>query len=116
MLCRETFDLECPISYHYQASEPENILKKIILQTFLQHCLWIAYVYDRFTFYYYLKDIVDLLFRKIDLDRDGVISFDEYRNFVLSKPESLELFGSCLPSRTSIFAFLATVRSNIRKL
>lgn len=54
------------------------------------------------------KDLVDFLIKKIDIDCDGIVSFDDYRTAVFQMPELLQCLGQCLPNRTAAFAFLAT--------
>lgn len=55
-----------------------------------------------------VKDLADIMIRKMDLDSDGVISFDDYRTSVQNQPELLECFGQCLPERGSVSLFLTT--------
>ncbi|XP_055848384.1 calaxin-like [Episyrphus balteatus] len=47
-------------------------------------------------------DMVDLLFKKFDLDRDGLISYDDYSTVVRKTPMLLEFLGPCLPSRDGL--------------
>lgn len=55
-----------------------------------------------------VRDLVDMIIKKMDLDADGAISFDDYRETVLETPAMLECLGQCLPERESAFVFLAT--------
>lgn len=52
--------------------------------------------------------MIEVLTKKMDIDRDGKISFQDYKQSVLRNPMLLEAFGSCLPSRHAINAFLNT--------
>lgn len=55
-----------------------------------------------------VKDFVDILIKKLDVDLDGSISFDDYEQTVLKQPLMLECLGQCLPDRASIFTFQLT--------
>lgn len=59
-----------------------------------------------------VKDLADIMIRKMDLDSDGVLSFEDYRNSVRKQPELLECFGQCLPERGSVSLFLTTFTSD----
>ncbi len=61
-----------------------------------------------------VKDFADIIIKKIDLDRDGIISFDDYRNSVLQEPMLLECLGHCLPDRKHVYAFLLTFTDKIK--
>ncbi|CAG9770308.1 unnamed protein product [Ceutorhynchus assimilis] len=54
------------------------------------------------------RDMIEVITKKMDLDRDGKISYSDYRQSVLKNPMLLEVFGCCLPSREAAFAFLST--------
>lgn len=49
-----------------------------------------------------------MLTKKMDLDRDGKISFNDYKQSVVKQPMLLEVFGQCLPTRESIYSFMTT--------
>lgn len=62
-----------------------------------------------------VKDSTSIVVRKMDLDGDGSISFDDYRNSVLKQKELLECFGRCLPDRMCAATFMHTFTDkNIR--
>lgn len=62
-----------------------------------------------------VKDLADILVRKMDVDGDGVISFDDYKKSVLDQNELLECFGQCLPDRACAYSFMRTFTSeNLR--
>lgn len=61
-----------------------------------------------------VKDLVDLIFTKMDIDRDGMISFEDYKQTVLKKPMLLECFGQCLPDKMSVYTFLMTFTEKIK--
>ncbi|XP_060525695.1 calaxin-like [Cylas formicarius] len=55
-----------------------------------------------------VKDMIEVITKKMDLDRDGKISFNDYKQSVLKNPMLLEVFGQCLPSRMAAYSFLTT--------
>nr|XP_018896312.1 PREDICTED: EF-hand calcium-binding domain-containing protein 1-like [Bemisia tabaci] len=54
-----------------------------------------------------VRDLVELVLRKMDQDKDGKISFNDFKIAVLNEPLLLEAFGQCLPSEASCNAFLS---------
>jgi hypothetical protein len=58
-----------------------------------------------------VKDLVELVLRKIDTDRDGKISFKDFQTAVREEPLLLEAFGQCLPADGACRSFLATLCS-----
>lgn len=44
-----------------------------------------------------LQDMLDLIFSKFDLDKDLVISFEEYSEVVRKQPAILEFLGTIFP-------------------
>ena len=63
-----------------------------------------------------VRDMIEILTKKMDRDRDGKISFDDYRGAVTSQPMLLECLGKCLPSRLAVHAFLASFTPNVGKV
>lgn len=61
-----------------------------------------------------VNDLVDIVIKKMDIDKDGVISFDDYLTSVQQDPMMLECFGQCLPDRTHVYAFLLTFTDKIK--
>ncbi|CAD7093470.1 unnamed protein product [Hermetia illucens] len=51
------------------------------------------------------NDFVETIFRKMDIDRDGKISFDDYAQTVRKNPCLLQFVGTCLPDSGTIFIF-----------
>ncbi|KAJ8930359.1 hypothetical protein NQ314_016837 [Rhamnusium bicolor] len=62
------------------------------------------------------KDMIEVITKKMDIDRDGKISFNDYKQSVLRQPMLLEAFGQCLPSRTDIYTFMTTCITNMSKM
>lgn len=54
------------------------------------------------------KDLVDIVIKKIDIDGDGILSFNDYRTAVQQNPIMLQCLGQCLPERAAAYSFLAT--------
>lgn len=55
-----------------------------------------------------LNEFADVVIKKMDLDLDGAISFDDYKESVRKQPLLLEFLGQCIPERESIAAFVTT--------
>ncbi|XP_061709323.1 calaxin isoform X2 [Cydia pomonella] len=56
-----------------------------------------------------VRDLVELVLKKLDVDRDGRVSFEDYKQAVEQEPLLLEAFGQCLPSKRHSAAFLRTL-------
>lgn len=54
--------------------------------------------------------------KKMDIDRDGKISFNDYKQSVLKQPMLLEVFGQCFPTRRDTTSFLTTFVPKISKM
>ncbi|CAG9831204.1 unnamed protein product [Diabrotica balteata] len=61
-----------------------------------------------------VKDMVEVIMKKMDADRDGKISFNDYRYNVLRQPDLLEFLGQCLPDRHTVHKFLCTFTENTK--
>ncbi|XP_076053515.1 calaxin-like [Oratosquilla oratoria] len=55
-----------------------------------------------------LKDLVEVLLKRMDLNHDGKLNFEEYRTAVLAEPLLLEVLGPCLPEAQARERFLST--------
>ncbi|XP_062555548.1 calaxin-like [Armigeres subalbatus] len=62
-----------------------------------------------------VKDLVDIILHRMDVDRDGSISFEDYRETVRKSPEMLECFGKALPDRGHVYSFSRTFLEKVRK-
>ncbi|XP_055585612.1 calaxin-like [Uranotaenia lowii] len=62
-----------------------------------------------------VKDMVDIIIHRMDIDRDGAISFEDYRETVRKTPGLLECFGQALPDRSRIYSFSKTFLDRVRK-
>lgn len=62
-----------------------------------------------------LKDMVELLFKKFDVDKDGAISFDDYSTIVTKQPMLLEFLGQCFPNvdGMTVIAYCTNIMSKI---
>ncbi|XP_017761801.1 PREDICTED: EF-hand calcium-binding domain-containing protein 1-like [Eufriesea mexicana] len=58
-----------------------------------------------------VKDLSELALKKLDVDRDGKISFQDYKVAVTEEPLLLEAFGQCLSTDENCASILATLRS-----
>ncbi|EEB20447.1 hypothetical protein Phum_PHUM616340 [Pediculus humanus corporis] len=62
-----------------------------------------------------LQDLVDVILKKMDIDRDGKLSYTDYKTSVLRNPMLLESLGPVLPPRPFVLAFLTTFTTNYDK-
>lgn len=53
-----------------------------------------------------------MVLKKMDVDKSGVISYENYRAAVTNQPLLMESFGQCLPDRLSTQSFLTTFTPN----
>ena len=52
-----------------------------------------------------IKDLIELMLKKMDLDRDGKLSTNDFESSVQAEPLLLEAFGPCLPPWDSVQRF-----------
>ncbi|KAF7271161.1 calaxin [Rhynchophorus ferrugineus] len=57
-----------------------------------------------------VRDLVDIILKKMDKDKDGKVSLTDYKETVTGEPLLLEAFGRCLPTEGSKLTFLATLK------
>ncbi|CAG5101782.1 Similar to EFCAB1: EF-hand calcium-binding domain-containing protein 1 (Bos taurus) [Cotesia congregata] len=57
-----------------------------------------------------VRDLSELILKKLDVDHDGKVSFNDYECVVKEEPLLLEAFGQCLPTEESCSAFLTTLQ------
>ena len=55
-----------------------------------------------------VRDLIDIVMKKLDVNRDGFVSFEDYETTVKAEPLLLEVFGPCLPQQESLETFLTT--------
>lgn len=55
-----------------------------------------------------IKDLVDLVLKKMDIDHDVRLSFADYKASVMEEPLLIEAFGPCLPTDEQKELFLTT--------
>ncbi|XP_023950060.2 calaxin isoform X2 [Bicyclus anynana] len=53
-----------------------------------------------------VRDLVELVLKKMDVDKDGKVSVEDYKEAVEQEPLLLEAFGQCLPSKRQAATFL----------
>ncbi|XP_076682792.1 calaxin-like [Andrena cerasifolii] len=57
-----------------------------------------------------VRDLSELALKKLDVDRDGKISFQDYKLAVLEEPLLLEAFGQCLATEDNCSSILAALQ------
>ncbi|XP_053996604.1 calaxin [Hylaeus anthracinus] len=55
-----------------------------------------------------VRDLSELALKKLDVDRDGKISFQDYKLAVMEEPLLLEAFGQCLATEEHCASIIAT--------
>jgi Ca2+-binding EF-hand superfamily protein len=58
-----------------------------------------------------VKDLVEIALKKLDYDKDGKLSFNDFQSAVTDEPLLLEAFGQCLPSESATVSFLSTLQT-----
>ena len=53
-----------------------------------------------------VKDLIEMTLRKMDLDKDGRVSFSDWKETIRMEPLLLEAFGPCLPNNEAAEVFL----------
>lgn len=56
-----------------------------------------------------VRDLVELALRKLDVDKDGKISYQDFLQAVTEEPLLLEAFGQCLPADAACQTFVSTL-------
>ncbi|KAI9575154.1 EF-hand calcium-binding domain-containing protein 1-like [Glossina fuscipes] len=61
-------------------------------------------------------DMLEVLFKKFDIDRDGAISYEEYAVVVKKNPMLLEFLGQCFPNvdGMTVIAYCTNIMSKIQ--
>ncbi|KAG8201634.1 hypothetical protein JTE90_012704 [Oedothorax gibbosus] len=59
-----------------------------------------------------LQDLVEMIFLKLDKDKDGVISYEEFKKACHEDNIWIEAFGQCLPDHQHRSGFLVLLESN----
>lgn len=57
-----------------------------------------------------VKDLVEIALRKLDIDKDGKVSFLDYTSAVKADGLLLEAFGQVLPTDGATDSFLSTLQ------
>ena len=53
-----------------------------------------------------IKDLIEMTMKKMDDDKDGKVSFEDFQICVRNNPLMLEAFGPCLPTGKVTFNWL----------
>ncbi|EDV91893.1 EF-hand calcium-binding domain-containing protein 1 [Drosophila grimshawi] len=57
-----------------------------------------------------VKDLVEIVLKKFDLDKDGKVSMDDFMGTVAAEPLLIEAFGQCLPTDSAVVSFFSTLQ------
>ena len=56
-----------------------------------------------------VKDLIEMTMKKMDEDKDGKVSFEDFKITVSNDPLMLEAFGPCLPRAEALHKFFQQV-------
>ncbi|XP_030378366.1 EF-hand calcium-binding domain-containing protein 1 [Scaptodrosophila lebanonensis] len=57
-----------------------------------------------------VKDLVEIVLKKFDLDKDGKVSLEDFMGTVAAEPLLIEAFGQCLPTDSAVVSFFSTLQ------
>lgn len=57
-----------------------------------------------------IRDLSELALKKLDVNHDGKISFEDYEKAIIKEPLLLEAFGQCLPTEENCTAFIKSLQ------
>ncbi|KAH8420295.1 hypothetical protein KR009_008825, partial [Drosophila setifemur] len=57
-----------------------------------------------------VKDLVEIVLKKFDLDKDGKVSMEDFMGTVTAEPLLIEAFGQCLPTDSAVVSFFSTLQ------
>ncbi|XP_025837197.1 EF-hand calcium-binding domain-containing protein 1-like [Agrilus planipennis] len=63
-----------------------------------------------------VRDFIEIVQKKMDFDRDGKISYDDFKRNVSQNPLLSQFLGQCLPCRLAVHSFLTTFTKNRGRL
>ena len=58
-----------------------------------------------------IKDLIEMTMKKMDDDKDGKVSFEDFQICVRNNPLMLEAFGPCLPTGKVTFKWLSYIHT-----
>jgi len=80
----------------------------------LKGCIHAGYGVDSDEIEEVEKEIVEIAMKKLDIDRDGQITYEDFLNAVHIDPLLLQAVGPCLPTAKAAAAFLAVFTDDYR--
>jgi len=102
--CYYVYDMNC-----------DRSLAREELSHCLKGCIETGYSVDADGIEECEQEIVEIWMRKLDVDRDGQITYPDFLNAVMEDPLMLQFIGPCLPPAKSIAAFLALITEKFRR-
>ena len=52
------------------------------------------------------QDLIEITLKRMDQDKDGRVSYEDFKQTVAQEPLLMEAFGECLPHNQAGFAFM----------
>ncbi|KAI4499697.1 hypothetical protein M0802_005267 [Mischocyttarus mexicanus] len=115
IILRGTLDEKIKFAYKVYDLLKTNRLKKEQIFPMMRGCL-IAHSSDEDPDDG-VKDLIDLMIKKLDIDRDGYVSEEDFRTAVKEKGEFLlECMGPVFPSRIARHSFLTTFTDQVGRI
>ncbi|KAI4483756.1 hypothetical protein M0804_008016 [Polistes exclamans] len=115
IILRGTLDERINFAYKVYDLLKKNRLKKEQIFPMMRGCL-IAYSPDEDPDDG-VKDLIDLMIKKLDVDRDGYVSEEDFGTAVKEKGEVLlECMGPIFPSRNARHSFLTTFTDQVGQI
>lgn len=113
LFLRGTMEEKIKFCYTVYDIQGTGKLGKEIMFTYLKQSILSssAEIYDEES----VRDLLDVIMKKMDVDRDGKISFDDYKTTVLKQPFLLQFMGPCLPERNAANKFLTTLSHEVNR-
>ena len=68
-------------------------------------------LYDKSIIHLCFQDLIDMTLKKLDNDKDGRVSFDDWSTSIKKEPLMMEAFGPCLPTERASNAFMRKVEA-----
>ncbi|KAK4882031.1 hypothetical protein RN001_005350 [Aquatica leii] len=89
----------------------QGVINRKTMQLFLESSIYVRDPTE--TTEDMVKDLIEIIMRDMDADRDGVISPSDYASYCLKKPLCMEAFGECWPSSTVLRSILASFTNRV---
>lgn len=113
LFLRGTMEEKIKFCYTVYDIQGTGKLGKEIMFTYLKYSILSssAEIFDEES----VRDLLDVIMKKMDVDRDGRISYEDYKTTVMKQPFLLQFMGPCLPERNAANKFLTTLTHEVQR-